>query len=68
MSNLPTALIFDVDGSMAETGCDGHRLAYNNTFMDFSLVQTYNDMSCRERKHIKGFISYVEQGNGCAIT
>lgn len=37
MSNLPVALIFDVDGTMADTERDGHRVAYNNIFEDFGL-------------------------------
>ena len=37
MSDLPNALIFDVDGTLADTERDGHRVAYNNTFRDFAL-------------------------------
>ncbi|MBD2257001.1 HAD family hydrolase [Pseudanabaena sp. FACHB-2040] len=31
------ALIFDVDGTLAETERDGHRLAFNQAFADFNL-------------------------------
>jgi HAD superfamily hydrolase (TIGR01509 family) len=31
------ALIFDVDGTLAETERDGHRLAFNRAFHDFNL-------------------------------
>ncbi|MBD0267857.1 MAG: HAD family hydrolase, partial [Cyanobacteria bacterium Co-bin8] len=31
------ALIFDVDGTLAETERDGHRLAFNRAFADFDL-------------------------------
>ncbi|MDE8349070.1 MAG: HAD family hydrolase [Acidocella sp.] len=31
------ALIFDVDGTLAETERDGHRLAFNQAFADFGL-------------------------------
>lgn len=31
------ALIFDVDGTLAETERDGHRLAFNRAFADFGL-------------------------------
>lgn len=49
MSKLPTALIFDVDGTMADTERDGHRVAYNNTFKDFGLdwfwsVEEYGEL------------------------
>jgi len=35
--NLPAALIFDVDGVLADTERDGHRIAYNSAFKDFGL-------------------------------
>ena len=31
------ALIFDVDGTIAETERDGHRVAFNRAFQDFEL-------------------------------
>lgn len=31
------ALIFDMDGTLAETERDGHRLAFNRTFVEFGL-------------------------------
>lgn len=37
MSNELKALIFDVDGTLAETERDGHRLAFNQSFRDFGL-------------------------------
>lgn len=37
MASLPTALIFDVDGTLAETERDGHRVAFNQAFVDFNL-------------------------------
>lgn len=36
MSNLK-ALIFDVDGTLADTERDGHRIAFNRAFSDFGL-------------------------------
>ncbi|MGG6264801.1 HAD family hydrolase [Leptolyngbya sp. AN03gr2] len=36
MSNLK-ALIFDVDGTLADTERDGHRIAFNRAFTDFGL-------------------------------
>lgn len=36
-SNLQ-ALIFDVDGTLAETERDGHRIAFNTAFADFGLT------------------------------
>jgi len=49
MTDLPTALIFDVDGTLADTERDGHRVAYNNTFKDFGLdwfwsVEEYGEL------------------------
>ena len=37
MASLPAALIFDVDGTLAETERDGHRVAFNQAFHDFDL-------------------------------
>jgi beta-phosphoglucomutase-like phosphatase (HAD superfamily) len=31
------ALIFDVDGTLAETERDGHRVAFNDTFAEYNL-------------------------------
>ena len=31
------ALIFDVDGTLADTERDGHRLAFNAAFIEFKL-------------------------------
>jgi phosphoglycolate phosphatase-like HAD superfamily hydrolase len=31
------ALIFDVDGTLAETERDGHRVAFNQAFKEFGL-------------------------------
>ncbi len=49
MRDLPAALIFDVDGTLADTERDGHRVAYNNTFRDFDLdwhwsVEEYGEL------------------------
>lgn len=46
---MPKALIFDVDGTLAETERDGHRVAFNRAFAEFSLdwywdVDTYGEL------------------------
>lgn len=38
MNDLPTALLFDVDGTLADTERNGHRVAYNKTFSEFGLA------------------------------
>ena len=43
------ALIFDVDGTLADTEKDGHRVAFNNAFTDAGLdwhwsVETYGEL------------------------
>lgn len=37
MASLLAALIFDIDGTLAETERDGHRVAFNQAFEDFNL-------------------------------
>lgn len=34
---IPKALIFDVDGTLADTERDGHRVAFNRAFQNASL-------------------------------
>jgi len=43
------ALIFDVDGTMAETERDAHRVAFNETFAEYKLdwhwsVELYGEL------------------------
>ncbi len=37
MSPLPKALLFDVDGTLADTERDGHRVAFNRAFAEAGL-------------------------------
>ena len=44
-----TALIFDVDGTLADTERDGHRVAFNRAFKEAGLpwhwsVETYGNL------------------------
>jgi phosphoglycolate phosphatase-like HAD superfamily hydrolase len=36
-NRLPAALLWDVDGTLAETELQGHRLAFNRAFVDAGL-------------------------------
>jgi phosphoglycolate phosphatase-like HAD superfamily hydrolase len=45
------ALIFDVDGTLADTERDGHRVAFNRAFADAGLdwrwdVRRYGELLC----------------------
>lgn len=49
MKSTLKALIFDVDGTLADTEADGHRLAFNKAFVGFGLdwnwdVETYGKL------------------------
>ncbi len=37
MSRLPAAVVFDVDGTLADTERDGHRVAFNRAFAEHGL-------------------------------
>ncbi|MGB3612913.1 MAG: HAD family hydrolase [Elainellaceae cyanobacterium] len=39
----PKALIFDVDGTLADTERDGHRVAFNQTFADIGLDWSWSE-------------------------
>ncbi|OUD13903.1 HAD family hydrolase [Thioflexithrix psekupsensis] len=43
MTHRLSALIFDVDGTLAETERDGHRVAFNESFMAHSLNWFWSD-------------------------
>ena len=49
MTNELQALIFDVDGTLADTERDGHRVAFNAAFAEAGLDWEIGRASCRER-------------------
>jgi HAD superfamily hydrolase (TIGR01509 family) len=48
------ALLFDVDGTLAETERDGHRLAYNATFAEFGLDWVWDEATYGELLAVTG--------------
>src|SRR6185437_16217651 len=42
IDNLVRAVLFDVDGTLADTERDGHRLAFNAAFEEFGLDWKWN--------------------------
>lgn len=48
------ALIWDVDGTVAETEHEGHRVAFNRAFEECGLAWHWDEASYRERLHIAG--------------
>lgn len=48
------ALIFDVDGTIAETERDGHRLAFNQGFQEFGLDWHWDENLYGELLHVAG--------------
>jgi beta-phosphoglucomutase-like phosphatase (HAD superfamily) len=52
--NTLHALIFDVDGTLAETERDGHRPAFNAAFREFNLPWEWNDTLYGELLSVTG--------------
>lgn len=48
------AVIFDVDGTLAETERDGHREAFNHTFAEFGLDWHWTDETYRQLLAVAG--------------
>jgi HAD superfamily hydrolase (TIGR01509 family) len=53
MSTL-RALLWDVDGTIAETERDGHRVAFNRAFESFGLAWRWDDARYGELLHVSG--------------
>ncbi|MBL80148.1 MAG: phosphatase [Nitrosomonadaceae bacterium] len=53
-NNKISAVLFDVDGTIAETEHNGHRLAFNAAFKDFSLSWDWNTKLYSELLDITG--------------
>ncbi len=41
--SLPTAVIFDVDGTLVESEREGHRVAFNQAFEDFDMPDRWDE-------------------------
>jgi len=52
--NKISAVLFDVDGTLADTERDGHRLAFNAAFNDFGLSWDWNVALYGELLNITG--------------
>lgn len=66
---LPQALIFDVDGTLAETERDGHRMAFNAAFREAGLGWTWDEALYGEllavaggKERIRAFLSRHHPG------
>ncbi len=65
---MVSAVVFDVDGTLADTERDGHRAAFNRAFAEFGLdhrwdVETYGRLLAVTggRRRLEGFLT--EQGH-----
>lgn len=55
------AVIFDVDGTLAETERDGHRAAFNHTFAEFGLNWHWTDEEYRRLLAVAGGKERIRQ-------
>jgi len=67
MAALPAALLWDVDGTLAETELDGHRCAFNRAFAEAGLPWCWDPPQYLEllrisggRERIRHFLEQVE--------
>lgn len=63
------ALVFDVDGTLADTERDGHRVAFNDAFADFDLDWRWSDALYGEllkvtggKERIRHYIEHYKPG------
>jgi HAD superfamily hydrolase (TIGR01509 family) len=54
MASLPKALIWDVDGTIAETERDGHRVAFNKAFESMGLPRHWDEATYGRLLHVTG--------------
>jgi HAD superfamily hydrolase (TIGR01509 family) len=54
MATLPKALIWDVDGTIAETERDGHRVAFNKAFEAMGLPRYWDEATYGRLLHVTG--------------
>ncbi|HQU15332.1 MAG: phosphatase [Chromatiales bacterium 21-64-14] len=52
--SVPAALLFDVDGTLADTERDGHRVAFNQAFQDAGLDWHWSDARYGELLAVSG--------------
>lgn len=69
MAALPAALLWDVDGTLAETELEGHRLAFNRAFAEAGLPWRWDPAQYLEllrisggRERMRHFLEQVESG------
>ena len=70
MAALPAALLWDVDGTLAETELEGHRLAFNRAFADAGDPWSWDRPQYLELLGISGgrerLSAFLQQAEGCA--
>lgn len=62
------ALLFDVDGTLAETERDGHRVAFNRAFAEFGLAMEWDEATYGALLRVSGgkerILHYLERSPG----
>ena len=58
MKNLK-AIFWDVDGTLADTEMDGHRVAYNLAFLEVGLNWNWDYLSYKKLLQITGGINRI---------
>jgi phosphoglycolate phosphatase-like HAD superfamily hydrolase len=56
------ALIFDVDGTLADTERDGHRVAFNAAFAESGLDWVWDEATYGELLQVAGGVETVRSG------
>ena len=58
--NKLSAVFWDVDGTLADTEMQGHRVAFNMSFSDYKLNWFWDEPTYRELLNVQGGLNRIK--------